>query len=73
MTTRIYRGPHLHHAVSCLRAGYPENAASWIRRDIGEVDDPSAYPSVESPKEVDQGIEYLTESQMTENIEGAGI
>jgi len=32
----IYTGGCLPRALECLRAGYPNNAASWIERELGE-------------------------------------
>lgn len=66
-----YSGPHLHRALACLRAGYPENAVSWMWRDIGEESE--GYPSYQTLKEVDGGIEYLTVDQVLENLDGNGI
>jgi len=34
---KTYAGFHLDAALKCLKAGYPENAASWMNRDIGET------------------------------------
>lgn len=28
-----------HHIVACLEAGFPENAASWLERDLSERTD----------------------------------
>lgn len=54
MSASLYYGPHLQRALTCLRAGYPENAVSWMRRDFGEADqcvcpDPASLREVGSP------------------------
>ena len=43
----LYYGPHLCRALTCLRAGYPENAASWMARDIAESS--NEYIAAEQP------------------------
>ena len=35
---RFYSGFFVHHAETCLNAGYEDNAASWMHRDQGEID-----------------------------------
>lgn len=53
----IYNGPHLHAALKCLAAGYPENAISWMERDLGEVGPiPEIEPS--SLRVVSLGLAY---------------
>ena len=32
-THRVYYGPYLHHALTCLRNNCEDNAASWILKD----------------------------------------
>lgn len=54
---QIYCGPHLAAALKCLNAGCPETTASWMNRDLGELDEPLA--SHEGLKITDRGeIEY---------------
>ena len=36
---RLYYLPHTHAAMTCLKAGYRENAASWMEKDFGEQGD----------------------------------
>lgn len=45
---RNYNGPHLHAALKCLREGYTANAASWMNRDIGEVQPELKYAHPDS-------------------------
>ena len=68
-----YYGPHLHAALTCLRAGYPENAASWMERDIGEIYGPEEYPVPSTLREADGGIEYDSVGEFWQGQAGAGI
>lgn len=75
-----YYGPHLHHALACLRAGHRYNAVSWMHRDIGELtDDRGQFPVADSLREsfVLDGygpwIEYETAEEHWQGLAGDGI
>ncbi len=79
---RLYYGPHLCRVLACVRAGYLENAASWMERDIGEYGEPADYPVPDSLKVVPlgmsvggetEGVEYLAVGDVTAGLEGEGI
>lgn len=53
-TRQLYYGPHLHAALKCMDAGRPDNAVTWMWRDIGETtDDMGEYPDEDSLNVVD--------------------
>src|SRR5690349_13277031 len=57
--TSAYYGPHLHAAMKCLRAGFMDNAISWMVRDIGEADcGPECYPQPGSLVDRGDWIEF---------------
>ena len=82
---QLYYGPHCFRAIACLQAGYPENAVSWMWRDIGEYrDDPGEQPDHKSlrivdapevniPKSLLPCIEYVAVKDLAENLIGAWI
>jgi hypothetical protein len=69
-----YYGPHLHAAVKCLMAGRPDNAASWIERDLGEMGfSANDYPATNSLCYADGMIWYRPIGEILQCLDGDGI
>lgn len=65
-----------HHIEACMRDGYPENAASWIERELGEVDDSYGYGSVDPSTIVllgDRCVMFKLYAETQANTDGGGI
>jgi hypothetical protein len=69
----FYHGPHLYAALKCLRAGYEDNAASWMWRDKAE-NGSSFHPVAGTLREVVLDgmtcIEYCDVQDVSEELTG---
>lgn len=73
-SSSAYYGPHLHHALKCLRAGYEANARSWMDRDVGEQSgDVGDLPMPGTLIDHGDWIEYRDVKSAVSGIGGDGI
>jgi hypothetical protein len=65
-----------HHVEVCMSAGHPENAASWIERELGEIDDNYGFGSIDPSTIVllgDKCVQFELYANTQANTNGAGI
>jgi hypothetical protein len=78
---QIYNGFHLHHAIACIEAGRPDNAVTWMWRDLGEIATSEGEMPMAETLEIrwmstgpgTRVIQYESADEFWQCIAGAGI